>query len=552
MRVVEDCRRVMACCRKWLLSDNCYGLLLLLFWAYICVGIFPLYCYESDSMNVIFGISVLWEGGWSVPPVHSYEYDMQPMVYYLVAGLRYVLPFVTCEQIYCLLAGIAGLMLIPVSVRFINRVAGVGKSVALFAMFLLPETMAIAMYPNSAILALLPVMVGLNAIVDRRRWLVAVMLSVAPLLRVDVVLMYPVVLAVYIWMGYGFMNALKKSMLLGAVVLVAIVAGFAVLHANPLVASLNKYQYWNNAIPIWRVLVAILSFYGLAYVVLMPVGLYRLIKKRRYNVLLVALVPIVMDHIVYRSMGCAAKHFLYMLPFVSLLGAVAIEWLWAWTRERLWLRYAAAVCLLLLLTVSTRMYSVSSPWRSAEYAEAQCGPVLKFFKESVTPWRVTIGIGAGEVLTTLDEQMLFTGNAFYPLFIHELKLRGLERRDKAVAYIGDKDCDIVNYTWASNADLPMYYTDRGFRCEYDSDSAYTVLTDGSQTIRLYYYGDIITADLANRERCFESFIDDMKRVGGQFYMYNSAGSHIWLSKRQVEKGNLEPVEGTENLFLIKN
>lgn len=37
-------------------SRNSYPIVLVLFFIWICIGIFPLTCYESDSMHVIAGV----------------------------------------------------------------------------------------------------------------------------------------------------------------------------------------------------------------------------------------------------------------------------------------------------------------------------------------------------------------------------------------------------------------------------------------------------------------------------------------------------------------
>ncbi len=89
-------------------SRNSYPIVLVLFFIWICIGIFPLTCYESDSMHVIAGCNIMYNQGLTFPPVYSYLYEMQPLVTYTVVGFKYIFPFLTCEQIYCLLSAICG------------------------------------------------------------------------------------------------------------------------------------------------------------------------------------------------------------------------------------------------------------------------------------------------------------------------------------------------------------------------------------------------------------------------------------------------------------
>lgn len=88
-----------------------YPILLILFLCWMCVGIFPLNCYESDSLNTIAGCEILRNQGFSIPPAYSYEYDMQPLIYYLIAGACRLLPFMTCEEMFCLLTGVVAMLM---------------------------------------------------------------------------------------------------------------------------------------------------------------------------------------------------------------------------------------------------------------------------------------------------------------------------------------------------------------------------------------------------------------------------------------------------------
>lgn len=84
-------------------SERYFLILLVLFVAWMCLGIFPLQCYETDGNEIILGCDVMYRNGWSLPPVYSYEYRMQPLITILIVALKHLLPFLTCEQIYCVL-----------------------------------------------------------------------------------------------------------------------------------------------------------------------------------------------------------------------------------------------------------------------------------------------------------------------------------------------------------------------------------------------------------------------------------------------------------------
>ncbi len=530
------------------LKDNGYFLLLAVFLLYMCVGIFPLYCYESDSMHTIMGMATLYNQGMVAPPIYSYEYAMQPLVYFVTAGLRHILPFLTCEQLYCLLTGVATLFFIPLTIRFIYSLTNIPKNFILLALFLIPETMAIGMYPNTAILALLPVMIGLDSLM-RKNFITAVLaLAIAPLFRVDVLMIYPVVLFLYMWQGDGWKSAIKKTIVLALCVTVLMVLGFIVMRANPLVSSLKGYESWNEKMGLSKIFFAIFSFYDVINLFLLPSGIYIVAKQKNIKLMLLGITPILLNHFVYRSMGCATKHFLYMLPFVAVFTSVAINWIEEVTTGKVRMRYVLAGMLILFLFGSTRIHSTGKPWRNDAASDAQCGPVLHLFTEKVTPLQVSFGIGAGEVLTTLDEMMLVSGNAFYPWYIHNLKTGKLRLRTQAAYHLGNKNCILIGNTWSNKADMPLYFMDKGFHFERNGKNI--MLTNGHQTITLKNDDELkLSGDLTQREANIEKAILKIKEYGKPCYVY-AEGTNIFLYNRQAEKGNVEKVPGTGSLYLI--
>jgi len=87
-------------------NDNLYYILLALYALWMCCGIFPLVCYEGDSSHIIVGCTILYNEGVKISPTYSYAYDMQPLVSYVIVGLKHIVPYLTCENIYCLISAI--------------------------------------------------------------------------------------------------------------------------------------------------------------------------------------------------------------------------------------------------------------------------------------------------------------------------------------------------------------------------------------------------------------------------------------------------------------
>ncbi|WP_278411599.1 hypothetical protein [Barnesiella intestinihominis] len=144
-------------------------------------------------MHVIAGCNIMYNQGLTFPPVYSYLYEMQPLVTYTVVGFKYIFPFLTCEQIYCLLSAICGALFIVESVNFVYRITSFRKIFILLSLFLIPESFAISMYPNSAIFAAVFFVCALNRLLDGKFYVAMVLMVIAPLYRIDILIVYPVV-----------------------------------------------------------------------------------------------------------------------------------------------------------------------------------------------------------------------------------------------------------------------------------------------------------------------------------------------------------------------
>ena len=108
------------------ISEYSYQIILALFVLWMCIGIFPLQCYETDGQEIILGCDVMYRDGWTLPPVYSYEYRMQPLIMIVVVCLKHLMPFFTCEEIYCVLTVIAGLAFLLGSLSLARHITGAG------------------------------------------------------------------------------------------------------------------------------------------------------------------------------------------------------------------------------------------------------------------------------------------------------------------------------------------------------------------------------------------------------------------------------------------
>ena len=441
-----------------ILQRNLYPILLVLFLVWMAIGVFPLYCYENDSMHVLAGCGIMVNQGIQLPPIMSYEYNMQPLTYFVVVIVAKIASFLTVEHVYCLLAWISAVAFTLGSLDFVNKVYRPhNKLHLLLALALLPEMYAAGMYPNSAIPAAASFVWALCFIWNRKYIPGLLLMVIAPLFRVDVVIVYPALLPLFWLRGESF----KKSFLFSATFALSIIAlltlCFWLLHANPL-ESVVGYQHWNNTIERRDVIFAILGYYSIVYLILLPLGVGFAVRNQVFKHLFLCLLPICLLHFVYRSMGCASKHYLYISPFVILLGTIAIEGI---SRRSRLVKSVALVALIFVSCFSVARINTQDP--SLNYRL----PVRYAFKEIRRgDFKWSFGLGAGQHIPTKDEHMLGTGNLLYPFYMHYFKKEMVLQKEAQLGYLQAQKGACTLYAINNYSDdiaLPLYLIEEGFQ-----------------------------------------------------------------------------------------
>ena len=396
-----------------------YLLLFILFALWICIGVFPLVCYEGDSMEVIFGCEILHQKGWILPPIQEYEYRMQPLTYIVVVAIRNILPIFSCEQIYCFITMVSSFAFLIGCVEFARHITHENRVKVLIAAMLLPEMYAIAMYPNSAILSAACFIWAFFCICRRKYAIAAILMCIAPLFRVDVVIVYPALFPMFFNEGKSLGKSIIYSGIYAIIVIIVVLFFYWLLHARVL-TSIFGYGHWNNTISTPQVLMAIFGYYSLSYIILIPLGIFAIIRRKGWKELFLVLLPIIILHYVFRSMGCAAKHYLYLSPFVIIVGIRALSWIITLVREKSILKWISIAFVIMFYTISIRIVPSSRPWfgKNILYNAALIKPI---YSAEIPSTKITAGIGAGQYAPTLDEIMLASGQLFYPLYIHIVK-----------------------------------------------------------------------------------------------------------------------------------
>ncbi len=529
--------------------SNPYSLAFTLYVIWALVGAWPLTCYESDSMHLIAGCDMMVQQGWQFPPVYSYGYDMQPLITYMVVGIKRLFPSLTCEEVYCLMTALVAIVLALLTIELVYRLTAIRRELILLGMFLIPESAAIAMYPNSAVFAAFFFVFGLWLTIRKRFCWGGLTLGLAPLFRMDVLIVYPVYPCLLWWMGHKWKDSLGRSVLVAVWIITFVSCCCYGLGANPM-KSLFAYNSFNETLTYSSLVIyAVVAFYTVLGLVLVIYSIFLSGKHKEWRLMIVALVPILLLHVMFLHTGCAAKHYLYLIPFTLLLTVPALQQLFFVCSKRV--RWTLGVGMLLFLTVSVRISLLQYAWIERQGAVGQAGPSWTLYKENVTPYRISMGIGTGQVIPTADEYMLASGNLFYPLYIHRFKQGLVRRMENIEAYLSHKrDYNLLVFSWQDEYHYTTRLADEGFWIHREAETGgnrhfITHYTKGNERIILHF------EQISEKEkaRMKESIAGHAQCERETFIVTSRCDRTDSAMHSLVKEGYIEQV--TERLYLIK-
>lgn len=465
-----------------------YYWLLGVFVLWTLAGLFPFeLTFEGDSLRIIAGCSVMYNQGWAVPPEVSYQYGMQPAIIYLIVSVKHLLPFLSCNTIYSLLSAIAALAAIPLAVAFVHRVTGMSKTLILFALILLPETYALSTYPNSSSFSYaLALWAFLLIMREAPFWQPLAIMCIATVFRIDIIIIYPVIFLLFLHRGTSLKKSIVLSVVAAFVVVVFMLAAYTLLQANPFKTLQAAKTMNDNGKLLQMGLIAIFSYYTIVNFILVPIGIVSVARKKQFIMLLIALLPMVLIHYFYRLNGGAAKHYLYLLPFIAILTSHAIHYLTALGKRHKALGYAMVVALVAYYVVSLRFDFPDKPWRNTEDCVSKLGPNLSLYKDASSPRHWQLGIGTSLGFFTEDELMVYSGHLFYPFYIHKVKSRQKDHIHEVKAYLdknAPKQYAVVALTWNDLSLYPSVLLEEGYKYKKLSNRSFE-MSDGNHDVVL--------------------------------------------------------------------
>ena len=526
-------------------NDKRYIILLFILYLWMLRGIFPLYNYESDSMVMISGGSVLFNQGFSLPPDLSYQYNMQPLIVYIIGGLKTIFPFLTCECIYSAISAIFSLAFIPISVEFVHKLTSLSRVIILVSIILLPESYAIAMYPNSAIIPEVLSLIAFLMVLKRKSFLLSVLLlCVAPVFRIDIITIYPVLPFLFLLSQDSIRYSLYKSIFAGTIIVLFLAIVYFIFQANPFYI-LGKASEVNDRSNMIVPLLAIFAFYTPVNFILVPIGFALLLKRKKFLLLLSSIFPILLIHYIFRYNGGAAKHYLYILPFVSVLSCHPIEMFVNNFFKRKVTNTIILTLLIVYYIVSIRIDFPHRPWRNKPYSFSQLAmhkPLVEIDLFS----KFQLGLGGGLGFTTADEIMLTTGGLFYSDYIHKLKVNKKRDIKKITKYLDDiNSYKLITLEWGDVMLIPCILLENGYQyCRkaerlFDLQKGNSFITSYSKNA--FYSSESITKVLTI---CKENMPKDSRPT----YIISLSDSYMYALDEYSKDGKINKI--MHGLYLV--
>ena len=492
-------------------NKHTYLILLTLFVIWVLVGVFPLQCYETDGQVITFGCDITYREGWSLPPLYTYEYRQQPLITILMTALKHIMPFFATEQIYYAFSVLCSFIFLIGCIEFGRMIAQTSRTRLLIAAMLLPEMYAIAMYSNSAIPAAALMIWALIFTLKQKHWQSILLLCLATWFRIDIVTVYPVVLPLLYFSGKSFKQSFWQAVAYGVAIVVISLSGFWLMNAQVL-GTVGLYEKWNNIVTPMQRFFAIFGYYSLVYFILLPLGIFAIVRSKRWKELFVVLLPIVVLHTVMAEFGNASKHFLYNAPFVIIAGTRALQWLEEVLSKRTVLKWACITMAILLMTVSVRQQRKNVEWLQANPLNS-IGIAAPLTSLEIGGREVSLALGAGPQIFTGDEYMLATGHFFYSWYVHSIKevLKDWRIQQKAVLDTVPMS-NILTFEYGASAPSAMEYMTEQYHFSMEKNMPWRYEFTIYNPQRKLHYWRVYLKETEQYNEKFISYIDTLSSV----------------------------------------
>lgn len=428
--------------------------LVLLAVLWIISGVFPFINIEGDASYYISGCERLYQNGFHLPPDYIYQWDMQPLVGVIIYGIRSLFPILDCQFIYSFLSVLAGLSLICVSAFWISKKTNRNWEWMFLLILLIPESYSIMYYPNTAVFASLCFWLAFLLIEYKSvNWVSIILFGIAPLFRVDILVLYPFVLFNFMMMHNSRKVAIIRTSIYALTTFVIWLIGCFILKANPIKTFLYLSSISSENLNLVKSISQFhLAFYTPVFALLVLFGVYYLFRSKEWILTLSLFVPIIVFYYIYAPLaGWGPKHFLYLIPMFGILIFKGLQFV----RNMIWIKYILIFIFIGQTFLGLIYLPSNKPWVSKPYGNLKAYPQCSYvniFKSAKHNLRVSVSTGT--IISTSDEIMPVSGYAFGPMMWHNVKSR-VQNEQRIIENLLNNNMDTLHIISTQSSSWPL-------------------------------------------------------------------------------------------------
>ncbi len=383
--------------------------------AWLLTGTLPVTPLEGDEVGVIHGATALASGDmhyWDL----RYLYEIQPGSCVLISQLAR-LTHASPEVAFAWLSVGGAVLFAAIAGCWVQRLLRVPWPLVAVAFFLSQEIWASAYYLNTTAvggwLAMLALLVALPPAKAIRALGVAVLLAVAGWIRIDCLMISPVVVALS-WRRHRAWLPVAREVIPIAVLSLVLLAGLYAashVHLREVLATYEErggYEGWAHTVAMYCVVTSALVG------ALSLIGVLLMAWRRDWTLLFVWVAGVGLSFAVY-GRSLASNKYLYLATPFFILAAVFAgrEILSRWSSWSRGWRYAVGGMLAGLLLFDTVLGILTS---TPTYRLYEPGPTLgTLARVSIGRRDLELTLGGGELIATTDGYRMRGGTLLAPL-----------------------------------------------------------------------------------------------------------------------------------------
>ena len=527
--------------------------ILILFFVYFLIGIFPITRFETDSMAIANACEEMMQAGHFQENVLGHSYHMQSGTYFLIITLAKsfgLSAFVSYSILTIIFAFIYWIFLALI----LKKITNTNWLLIIIILFLFQEIFILSYYANSAVIASAFWIISfyLLWISDNKYivFLAALLLSLAAWFRIDVAFTFPsVFLLLYI------KNKNLKAAIIKSVVLAIIVIPVTLLLMYLMNATITGFLgYTQNHGVLFSteqnigfldlfIVKAHAAYFSIVLLFLITFSLIILFKSKNYKIILFLISGILFYYLLGINSPTAPKHLSYFTFFWCLIILIGLNSFNEFKSPK----KTILIYFILFLFIIQYLIGVRIDIKSVPYQFDKCSTLNPF------PTVVSLGniklnkssfinaefvIGAGTKISTPDEQSASSGILFSPLMWYKQKEGLFDSFNKLTQILNNSKDDTLFIIVADGSQFAINnLLTNGFRWKekiIDMNSEpnrLTFIKNGSPVIKLIRY----TLNKSNFKDFLKSF-QNMKKNNYYFVF-------IWdWQNYYTEKMNLPFIE----------